>query len=790
MRSGLLTLSVVLGAALLVGPASAAYPATGGAASPRPGEVLWQPSGQGRAAGGDARLVRTRPAAPAPSPWRVEPAVTTTLPAGTLLAVSCATRTSCVAVGYAASRGGSQVALIERLRGGRWRIDLAPVPEDATDAQLTGVSCSSAASCFAVGYDYDTRGDIHTLGERWNGRAWSVTPTPDPPGAAGAGLFAVSCTSATACTAAGDYNDRSGTSLTLVERWNGSAWSIEPTPNPAGAVAGGLFGVSCPSASACTAVGSFVDAAGTIEPLAEALGPGGWSLQAAANPPGAAGSGLTAIACSSASACIAVGQIVLSDGTRRTLAETWDGTSWGVTATAEPAGATTSWLAGVSCSRAGRCTAVGQYDDLQRGHGLAESWNGSAWSEQAVVDPAHSVGSGLSGVSCSAPGRCAAIGGYLRWQSTIGLTLAYSWNDAGWKVAATQNPTGAGTAVLLGVSCPSTDRCVAVGYHENRAGVSKTFAEASAGGRWRRQRIPSPSHAITTQLEDVACPSVSACIAVGNLSLVVETQSALVERWDGRRWSIETSVPLPATTYADLTSVSCASADDCTAVGGYTASSGNGLPLAEHWNGVSWARERMPLPAGARNARLFGVACPAPAVCVAVGDYGTAAGEHPLAERWNGTAWAPQHPKDVPHAFAAGFSAVSCSSAAACTAVGSDVNAQDRMVPLAERWQPGSWQLQRIPTPAGASRVELSGVSCGSAQTCVAVGYEVQSGPTLTLVETWNGRRWAATPTPVPAGTIISLLYRVSCPSAQACTAVGYRFGRLQIETALAIGRG
>jgi hypothetical protein len=43
--------------------------------------------------------------------------------------------------------------------------------------------------------------------------------------------------------------------VTLAERWNGRRWSIERTPNPAGAKASELEAVSCAPATTCTAVG-------------------------------------------------------------------------------------------------------------------------------------------------------------------------------------------------------------------------------------------------------------------------------------------------------------------------------------------------------------------------------------------------------------------------------------------------------------------------------------------------------------------------------------------------------
>src|SRR5215467_13227659 len=84
---------------------------------------------------------------------------------------------------------------------------------------------------------------------------WSIQHTPNPTGASFVPLQAVSCTSATACTAVGS-SSTSTTTVTLAERWNGTKWSIQHTPNPTGASFVPLKAVSCTSATACTAVGS------------------------------------------------------------------------------------------------------------------------------------------------------------------------------------------------------------------------------------------------------------------------------------------------------------------------------------------------------------------------------------------------------------------------------------------------------------------------------------------------------------------------------------------------------
>jgi hypothetical protein len=98
-----------------------------------------------------------------------------------------------------------------------------------------------------------------TLAERWNGSSWAVRATPNPAGATQSFLNAVSCISATACTAVGIYTDSGGNNLTLAERWDGSNWAIQATPNPSVASASYLLGLSCTAATACIAVGDYLN---------------------------------------------------------------------------------------------------------------------------------------------------------------------------------------------------------------------------------------------------------------------------------------------------------------------------------------------------------------------------------------------------------------------------------------------------------------------------------------------------------------------------------------------------
>ena len=63
---------------------------------------------------------------------------------------------------------------------------------------------------------------------------WATTPALEPAGDIYAGLYEVSCTSSTACTAVGQSGNSAGTvDMPLAERWNGTSWTVQHPPAPA-----------------------------------------------------------------------------------------------------------------------------------------------------------------------------------------------------------------------------------------------------------------------------------------------------------------------------------------------------------------------------------------------------------------------------------------------------------------------------------------------------------------------------------------------------------------------------
>ena len=395
-----------------------------------------------------------------------------------LSGVSCTSGTACTAVGLwgYSNTVDPGVTLAEVWSGTSWSIQTTPNPSGiAFSPALNSVSCASATACTATGSAF-VRGSLITLAERWNGTAWSIQPTPNPDPFTASTLASVSCPTSTDCVAVGNwsYENMRGPTVTLAEAWNGVAWSILPTPNPTGARGSFLRGVSCTSATACVAAGEYQSGPRNSLTLVEAWNGTAWSVQPTPNPTGATGSFLRGVTCTSATACTAVGYYQDGSGKSLPLAEAWNGTSWSIQPTPNPTPIHAAVLESVSCSAATTCTAVGS-NDLAT---LAESWNGTAWSVQPTPSPATS-NNALLNVSCPSPTACTAVGFDVVHSQDV--ALAEAWNGTTWSVQATPNLAGGIRSRLSGVSCTSGVACVAVGNYQNAAGAQLTLAEAEHG---------------------------------------------------------------------------------------------------------------------------------------------------------------------------------------------------------------------------------------------------------------------------------------------------------------------
>jgi hypothetical protein len=320
---------------------------------------------------------------------------------------SCVAAGFCMAVSVSELNGDdADVEGVDIWNGSTWTFQKMAQPvgssADANSGELLGVSCTAVTACTAVGdfYENDFADDV-PLAEFWNGTTWTVSPTPNPAGSSDAGLVSVSCASASSCTAIGNLYDLGHP---FIESWNGAKWSVHDQPT----VPGFLYGVSCPSASACTAVGYASE--GKNVPLIETWNGKTWSVGTVPNPAGSVDSVLSSVSCASTSACTAVGDYYNGSELDSTLVEAWSGGAWAIEPSPNVKGAPHTLFLAVSCSTPTSCSAVGESTNRHRSQSMfVASSNGNVWTRQT----AQAVSAGdtwLNGVSCVAKSVCQAVG--------------------------------------------------------------------------------------------------------------------------------------------------------------------------------------------------------------------------------------------------------------------------------------------------------------------------------------------------------------------------------------------
>ncbi len=333
---------------------------------------------------------------------------------------------------------------------------------------------------------------------------------------------------------------------------------------------------------------------------------------------------------------------------------------------------------------------------------------------------------------------------------------------------ATVPPATTAAATLNDVSCTFSTFCVAVG---SETGNDASFIERWTGSSWTTVTTTPTSSAPPT-LNAVSCVGSTFCAAVGS---VPSTGAILIDQWDGSTWSTSAAPTPPSATNTALAGVSCLSATNCTAVGQFDAGSG-AQPLAEQWNGSSWAIQTTPVPTGSTATNLAAVSCTSATFCMAVGEATSGSSNVTLTEQWNGTSWAIVSSPNgtLPSGSTALFAGVSCIGAAFCDAVGSTDGSGTQQT-LVEAFDGTTWTLASSPSTSATEANALRAVDCFSMTTCTAVGSaNTPSNGHGPLALVWNGSAWSlAASAPTSTDFAQSGVNGVTCLTDWQCTATG-----------------
>ena len=444
-----------------------------------------------------------------------------------------------------------------------------------------------------------------------------------------AAVSAVSCPMVGECSAVGTYEAQGGEPLGMLLTQLGGVWvSSTAAKLPGGAASYpnvSFASISCPTAGNCTAVGNYVDDHYDQQGLMFNQRSGGWRAGVRTSlPAGAAGNpqvALQSISCATPGNCTAVGSYVNAAGDTSALLVSQKDWSWDSGQTVPlPAGASaapSSALDSVSCRRAGDCTAVGWYTDQSGAiQGLLLTQAGGSLRASEAALPAGAAGEpnvSLSSVSCASPGDCTAVGDYTDSSGNqLGLLLTQS--SGGWGAGAQPqlpaNALATQSTTLNSVTCTGSGYCTAVGeYVDDTKSVQGLLLTQSGGGWTPGTEAVLPANANgnqDTSLYSVSCWAYETCVVAGTY-FASHPVALLLSETTGR-WKLPVVGALPpgaaANPYTALTAVSCSPTGGyCLAAGEYQDNAANGQGVLIEGDGLYWREGLLaPLPGGLVSA--------------------------------------------------------------------------------------------------------------------------------------------------------------------------------------------
>jgi hypothetical protein len=566
---------------------------------------------------------------------------------------------------------------------------------------FASVDALSAGDAWAVGH-YEAGGFNHpkTLVEHWDGAAWSTVAVPWNQESE---LLGVATVSSNDVWMVGGYQQGGSA---LIARWNGSSITETPHPNPGGF--NRLYAVTAIAPNDVWAVGEFTN------PISRTLALH-WNGSAWAQVPTPTGDGyshLYGVSALGPNDVWAVG-----DDGNSTLALHWDGSQWTRVATPSPGFSAT--LRAVSAATDGTVWAVGDSGS----DSLTLRWNGSEWVDVPSPDPG-STFLDLNGVVSISANDAWAVGVYDVWGPWKTLTM--HWDGSSWAVVESPSPDPTLNR-LDGVTALSASDVWAVGH----GGATGSMAIRLQGASWHRA-VSANEGTGANVLNAISAHTASDIWAVGH----AQTQS-LTLHYDGSAWTV---VPSPNLEYGvRLEDVVTLGPDDAWAVGwSGSPSSLDDTSVAMHWDGQSWTVVPTPQPGGTSVDRLLAVDALGSNDVWATGVYWDAqTDQYSVILHWNGTSWSV-----VPHTCDTygGLTGVTVLSATNAWAVGN-----------AETCHFDGTFWNEVPSPQPRPEYyelgyPLEDVSGTSANDVWAVGARIIETPYKlvwqSITEHWDGSQW------------------------------------------------
>jgi hypothetical protein len=326
-------------------------------------------------------------------------------------------------------------------------------------------------------------------------------------------------------------------------------------------------------------------------------------------------------------------------------------------------------LQAVSCATATFCVVVDHSGD-------EITYSDGHWSGPRQVEPGTYGGYGLTAVSCPSTTFCAAVGGNVDGSGSVVMYNGTSWSAP--QLIAPSPPSPEGDIGLVAISCASSVFCMAADAYGNAY-----YYDGSSWSGPTSLNLPGPDDEVTS----LSCTKPDYCAAV--------TYDAYNADVVGSAGGLFLQYRHSGISY--LSSVSCATPTDCTAVG--LGVDGGAIEQAGHLTNV--------------HEGLSSVSCPTSTFCVAVGS-GAGSSADPYELTYAGSSWSPS--TDI-GAVSPDLVSISCPSNTFCMAVGDQ---------QAITWTGGS---ARLPSSSGTGGQPGSTSSCGACNHNLIENPGAEAGP-------------------------------------------------------------
>jgi hypothetical protein len=271
----------------------------------------------------------------------------------------------------------------------------------------------------------------------------------------------------------------------MAEHYDGSSWTEFPLSN-VGPNENSLLGVSELPSGHAWAVGYFVNAEYQQQTLVQQFDGTRWSVVPSPNQ-GARQNILYGVSAISDASVWAVGAFQDASSAWHTLAEHWDGSAWSVVATADPGGSGNQLYAVTAVSN-NLVYATGQRSDTTfPSNSLIEQWNGNQWS---VVSTPTDPGGSVLPLGATATSATVSIVGDRESSTAPYTTFVASGAPGSVSIASTPN-NGTAENDLFAATTAADGSTWAAGWYINSSGTHQTLVEQNAGRTW--SLVPSPN---------------------------------------------------------------------------------------------------------------------------------------------------------------------------------------------------------------------------------------------------------------------------------------------------------